>query len=192
MMDDSDIAVVVRVLDGEKDAFRVLLERHGRAVFSLAYRMTGSRQDAEDIVQETFLRAFKYLSRFDLEASFSVWLHRIAVNYSIGLLRKRMRQVESSDPRERMNDDALASVASENPGPDCAVLNAEISQRLYGALEVLSPRERVAFVLRHFENRSIAEISLAMDLRESAAKQCIFRAMQKLRRELASLLTPTT
>jgi len=191
MMDDSDTAVVVRVLAGDKDAFRVLLERHGRAVFSLAYRMTGNRQDAEDVVQETFLRAFRYLRRFDLEASFPVWLHRIGVNCSIGLLRKRRRQLESRDQRERKDEHALVSTPSKTPSPDCAALNAEISQRLYGALEVLSPRERAAFVLRHFENRSIAEISLAMNLRESAAKQCVFRAVQKLRRELACLVTRT-
>jgi RNA polymerase sigma-70 factor (ECF subfamily) len=144
------------------------------------------------VVLETFLRAFRHLSRFDLGASFSVWLHRIAVNCSIGFLRKRACRIESGDPRRQMNDDALVSVASESPGPDCAVLNTEISQRLHTALDVLSPRERAAFVLRHFENRSIAEICLAMHLRESAAKQCIFRAVQKLRQELASILTATS
>ena len=154
--------------------------------------MTGNRQDAEDVVQETFLRAFRYLDRFDLEASVSAWLHRIAVNCSIGLLRKRTRQIESRYPQERMDVDALISAPSQTPSPDCAALSAEISQRLYGAMEVLSPRERAAFVLRHLENRSIKEISLALNLRESAANQCIFRAVQKLRRELASLLTPTT
>ena len=82
-MEDGDAAVVGRVRESDKEAFRVLVERHSHALFRLAYRMTGNEQDAEDVVQETFLRAYRRLNQFELRSSFGVWLHRIAANCSI-------------------------------------------------------------------------------------------------------------
>jgi len=91
MMEESDAAAVARALAGDQDGFRVLVERHSHALFRLAYRMTGNEQDAEDMVQETFLRAYRQLGRFESRANFSTWLHRIAANCSLDLLRKRKR-----------------------------------------------------------------------------------------------------
>ena len=82
-MENSDAAAVARVRAGDPDAFRVLVERHSRSVFRLAFRMTGNEQDAEDLVQETFLRAYRQLGRFDGAAGFSTWLYRIAANCSL-------------------------------------------------------------------------------------------------------------
>src|SRR6266481_1183928 len=82
-MDESDGAAVVRAQSGDGDAFRVLVERHSRSLFRLAYRMTGNQQDAEDVVQESFLRAYKQLGKFDERASFGTWLYRIAINCSL-------------------------------------------------------------------------------------------------------------
>jgi RNA polymerase sigma-70 factor (ECF subfamily) len=90
-MDASDLAVVARVRAGDRDAFRVLVERHSRSVFRLAYRLTGHEQDAEDVVQETFLRAFRQIRRFESRSPFAMWLYRITVNCSHDLLRQRPR-----------------------------------------------------------------------------------------------------
>src|SRR6267142_6114300 len=87
-------AVLARARQGDGDAFRVLVERHSRSVFRLAYRMTGNEQDSEDVVQETFLRAYKQLHRWEARSSFSTWLYRIAANYSLDLVRSRKRHGE--------------------------------------------------------------------------------------------------
>ena len=86
-MEDSDLAAVARVRAGDEDGFRLLVERHGRSVFRLAYRMTGNEHDAEDVVQETFLRAYKQINRYESRASFGTWLYRIAANYALDLMR---------------------------------------------------------------------------------------------------------
>ena len=85
-MPQTDIATVALARDGDSEAFRALVERHSRAVYRLAHRMTGSPSDAEDVVQETFLKAYKQLGRFESRANFGTWLHRIAVNCSIDLI----------------------------------------------------------------------------------------------------------
>src|ERR687885_229964 len=82
-------AILVRARQGDSDAFRVLVERHSRAAFRLAYRMTGNEQDAEDVVQESFLRAYKQLGRFESRANFGTWLYRIVANCSVDLMRTR-------------------------------------------------------------------------------------------------------
>src|SRR5512140_1859550 len=94
-MQQDDLAVVRQVQAGDRDAFRALVERHSRSVFRLAYRMTGNEQDAEEVVQETFLRAYRSLDTFEERAQFSTWLHRIAVNCALDLLRSRQRHSEN-------------------------------------------------------------------------------------------------
>src|SRR3954453_4334429 len=86
--------VLARARQGDSNAFRVLVERHSRSVFRLAFRMTGNEQDAEDAVQETFLRAYKQLHRFDGRAAFGTWLYRIAANCSLDLIRVRKARSE--------------------------------------------------------------------------------------------------
>src|SRR6202047_2973434 len=100
-MEQTEAAAIDRAKAGDGDAFRTLVERHSRSVFRLAYRMTGNEQDAEDVVQETFLRAYKQLSHYESRSSFSTWLYRIASNYSLDLIRMRKRH---EDKRE--NDTA--------------------------------------------------------------------------------------
>src|ERR1700748_3688238 len=87
-------AVLARARQGDSDAFRALVEQHSRSLFRLAFRMTGNQQDAEDVVQESFLRAYKQLARFDERASFGTWLYRIAANCSLDLVRARKRPSE--------------------------------------------------------------------------------------------------
>src|SRR5512141_2795712 len=96
-MPHTDAASVALARDGDSEAFRALVERHSRAVFRLAHRMTRSPQDAEDVVQVTFLKAYKQLGRFESRANFSTWLHRIAVNCSIDLIRSRPHRESGHD-----------------------------------------------------------------------------------------------
>lgn len=187
-MEGHDAAVVEQVLNGDRDAFRALVERHSRTVFRLAYRMTRNEQDAEEVVQETFLRAYRRLSTFESRANFRTWLYRIAVNCSLDLKRARTQQEEVPLVTEHDGEQAEIQVASAEPGPHRMLLSAEVRRKLGAAMESLTATERAAFVLRHFEGQNIEEIARALNLREGAAKNSIFRAVQKLRRELAPMM----
>src|SRR5437870_11178681 len=105
-------AVLARARQGDSEAFRALVERHSRSVFRLAFRMTGNEQDAEDVVQETFLRAYKQLSHYESRSSFSTWLYRIASNYSLDLIRMRKRHDDKREPDSEQGRSVLDSVAS--------------------------------------------------------------------------------
>src|SRR5215216_3950597 len=96
-MPQTDAAAVALARDGDSEAFRALVERHSRVVFRLAHRMTGNASDAEDVVQDTFLKAYRQLGRFESRANFGTWLHRIAVNCSIDLIRSRPKRESAHD-----------------------------------------------------------------------------------------------
>jgi RNA polymerase sigma-70 factor (ECF subfamily) len=186
-MSESDSVAVARVLRGEGDAYRMLVERHSRFVFRLAFRITGNESDAEDVVQDAFLRAFKSLHLYDSRATFSTWLHRIAANCALDVVRKRSRRMETvvSDWKDDEGaHEILPQVPSTGPGTDRIVYSSQVRDRVEVAMEELSPLERSAFVLRHCEGSSIDEVSSALGVSENAAKQSIFRAVQKLRRAL--------
>lgn len=180
---EADAQAVARVRAGEPEAFRVLMERHGRAVHRLAFRMTGNEHDAEDVVQETFLRAYRNLDHFEARSQFGSWLYRIAANCAYDALRARARRsarVESAGAGE----DLSGAVATDDPGPDRLVAGAEVRRRVQAAMARMSTLERSAFTLRHFEGMSTAEIAQALDLQGEAAKQSVFRAVRKVREAL--------
>jgi RNA polymerase sigma-70 factor, ECF subfamily len=188
-MDASDDQDVPLARDGDEAAFRRLVERHSRAVFQLAFRMTGSEPDAEDIVQDTFLKAYRQLRRFESRSSFRTWLHRIAVNCSYDLLRRRPRQqAEALDARDQDGVPALAVEADAATRPDRLAFSSEVQRRVQSAMDGLTPAERSAFVLRHMEGRSVEEIGSMLGLQVSATKHSIFRAVQKMRRALTPLM----
>src|SRR5881394_1590003 len=112
----TDVAAVGRARDGDSDAFRLLVEQHSRLVFRVAYRMTGNEHDADDVVQETFLRAYKQLGRFEERANFGTWLHRIAVNCALDLLRSRGRldRHYGGDPETAEMNGAARSEAEQD------------------------------------------------------------------------------
>jgi RNA polymerase sigma-70 factor (ECF subfamily) len=182
---------VERARSGDSDAFRLLVEQHSRAIFRLAFRMTGNEEDAEDVVQETFLRAYRQLDKYEARSSFSTWLYRIASNYSLDLIRMRKRHEEKRE-RGSAEDgrDILQSIPVDTPGPDRIVYGGQIKDRVNAALNELSAQERTAFVLRHFEGLSIEEIGEALGTGANATKHSIFRAVQKLRRSLEPVVGP--
>ncbi|MGE5278206.1 MAG: RNA polymerase sigma factor [Acidobacteriota bacterium] len=167
-----------------QETFRELVEQHSRMVFRVAYRITRNAQDAEDVVQEAFLRAYRGFDRFDARASFATWVFRIAANCAVDLLRSRRRRPES--PQAVDDPDGPAPV-SHDPSPEAASAGSEIGRRLSEALEDLTPQERAAFILRHFEGQPIGEIASILGLRAGAAKQAVFRAVRKLRLRLGPL-----
>lgn len=189
-MEDTDSVAIARVKAGDSDAFRGLVERHSRSVFKLAYRMTGNEHDAEDVVQETFLRAYQQLNRYESRASFGTWLYRIAANYSLDLIRSRKHHRDRQVAGEE-KEDVMAQIPATAPGPDRVLFSGQIQEKLESTLAELSQRERTAFVLRHYEGLSIEEIGGMLGIGASATKHSIFRAVQKIRKALEPVMSPT-
>lgn len=181
----TDAAAVALARDGDSEAFRALVERHGRTVYRVAQRMTGSPQDAEDVVQETFLRAYKQLGRFESRANFGTWLHRIAVNCSIDLIRSRAHRETGHEAEDlEMLGATVERADAVGTSPERLMLSSQVQERVQAAMASLSRMERAAFILRHFEGQSIEEISGALGLKTNAAKHSIFRAVKKMRTAL--------
>lgn len=176
-MDAGDELAISRARRGDQDVFRSLVERHSCAVFRLAYRMTGNTSDAEDMVQETFLRAWKQIGRFDGRASFGTWLHRICANCTLDHIRARKAKTEK-------NTELGPNLTHGDPSPERLAQSNEITALLLPALDRLTEMERAAFVMRHYEGMAIVEIARVLGVEMGAAKHSVFRAVQKLRRAL--------
>ena len=186
-MEATDALLVAQARAGDGDAFRVLVERHSRKVFRLAFRLMGNGEDAEDIVQESFLRAYRSLDRFQEQAQFSSWIYRIASNHALDLLRSRKRRSEESLSKPAANGDSRSigdQLASVDPGPDRLTAGNQLQRTIQNALEELTAQERVAFTLRHFEGQSVEEISASLKVSASATRNAVFRAVQKVRQAL--------
>jgi RNA polymerase sigma-70 factor (ECF subfamily) len=138
-------------------------------------------------VQESFLRAYRQLSRFESRANFGTWLYHIVSNCSIDLLRAK--RARGDQGRRTGLEDAPSEPTSNQPDPERLAGSTQIQDRIATALAELSPMERAAFTLRHYEGRSIAEIERLLGLKTSAAKHGVFRAVKKLRAALAPLRT---
>jgi RNA polymerase sigma-70 factor (ECF subfamily) len=177
---------------GDRVAFQSLVEQHSRDVFRLAFRITRNEMDAEDAVQETFLKAYQKLGGFDGRSSFGTWLYRITANTSIDVLRRRRREEGRSDSLDDETAAPSRRLATDDPSPDRLLFSTEVKSRLGAALDELTEMERAAFAMRHFENFPLAEISQILGLKESATKQAVFRAVKKVRRTLEPVMRTTS
>jgi RNA polymerase sigma-70 factor (ECF subfamily) len=174
--------VLEKAREGDHSAFRAIVQAHSRDVFRLAFRITRNEEDAEDAVQETFLRAFRKIDGFEARANFGTWLYRVTANTAIDVLRRRRRVADRSAP---LLEDAPIGTS---PSQESVVFQGQVRERVETALAGLSDLERTAFVLRHFEDMSLAEVSESLDTTVSAVKQALFRAVRKLRKRLAPVL----
>jgi RNA polymerase sigma-70 factor (ECF subfamily) len=185
-MESGEAAIALaRAREGDEDAFRALVELHARQAFALAYRLTSDERDAEDVVQESFIRAHRRLGRFESRSNFGTWLHRIVVNCAIDLLRTRRARHE--EPKAPPPEEWPDLVTTDAPSPERLARSAEIQRHVDASMAMLSAQERAAFALRHYEGRSIDEIGRTLGLGESAAKHAVFRAVRKLRTALEPL-----
>jgi RNA polymerase sigma-70 factor, ECF subfamily len=191
----SDAVAVERTLAGEREAYRVLVERHSQYVYRLAYRMTGNKEDAEEVVQEAFLRAYQKLQQFAGNANFGTWVYRIAANYAIDRLRQRKsedsrrerpRHIAEGEPET----DPLSDLKDAAPSPERLAGSAQLAAKMKEALDTLTPAERTAIVMRHWDGCGIEEIAAVLKSNTSAAKNTVFRAVQKLRLALQPFAEP--
>ena len=186
-MEASDHSIRGAVLSGDKDAYGVLVARYSQVVFRVAYRITGNETDAEEVVQETFMRAYQKLGDFEGRSAMATWFYRIASNCALNMVNQKRPQGESRIADEADPAQGEVQLADATAGPDRLLLSSEIGATQQAAMQSLSPTERTAFVLRHMEDRSTDEIAAILNIAPNAAKQAVFRAVQKLRRELAPL-----
>jgi len=191
----SDAAAVERTLAGDREAYRALVEKHSAYVYRLAYRMTGNKEDAEEVVQEAFLRAYQKLRQFAGNANFATWVYRIAANYAIDRLRQRKNEDTRREPPLRVAEgepetDPLAEVKDRAPSPEQLAGSVELAAKMKEALGTLTPAERTAIVMRHWDGCGIEEIAAVLKSNTSAAKNTVFRAVQKLRLALAPFVEP--
>lgn len=184
-MEENDLELVEQVRAGNTDAFRELVERHSHRLFKVAYRLTGSEANADDVVQETLLRAYRNIHRFDARSQFGTWLYRIAVNCSMDLMRKESRRTARETTEEKVE---LASLATLDPRPDRLAESGELGKMVGHVLGELSTTERTAFVLRHFEGYTSVEIGRLLGMRPGATRNAVFRAVKKLRAVLGPML----
>lgn len=163
---------------GNQDAFAELVYNYQDAVYNLTYRMLGERAEAEDAAQETFLRAYLHLYRYDAERSFKTWLLSIASNHCIDRLRKRrIRWLSLDDP---LPSESALALSSPEPTPEEWSLSKERGQNIQRLLDELAPEYRAAVVLRYWYDYSYIEIAQTLETTESAIKSRLFRARQML------------
>lgn len=187
-MKESDGEAIERALAGDDEGFRALVERHSHSLFRLAFRMTGNQQDAEDVVQESFWKAYRHLGNYDGRASFHTWLYRIAANTALDLLEARKKRSVLQPMDEEQEGARAMEMQEHSPGPERAAWSGQVQRRVQEAMQELTPQERLAFVMRHFEESPVEEISEALGLSAGSARHSIFRAVKKLRRALAPLV----
>jgi RNA polymerase sigma-70 factor (ECF subfamily) len=186
-MEKAEKEAIRDVLAGNRDAYRVLMDRHFGTVTRIAFRITGNEADAEEAAQETFLRAYNKLPSFRQDSAFSTWITRIAMNTAINLVERRNRDLSYQGPRiadEPTPADHTVRVADSHVSPEGELLNREATSLRQAAMAQLTPMERTAFTLRHMEDIPMAEIATALNVTTNSAKQAVFRAVGKLRQSL--------
>jgi RNA polymerase sigma-70 factor (ECF subfamily) len=187
-----DTVLIRQAQAGNSEAFEELVHHYDRTVLRLAIHLTGSEDDAQEIYQEAFLRAYRNLPRFRFECSFYTWIYRIVTNLCIDHLRKnqfRTREVSTEISVEGEEEQIVDRMPDHRPGtsPERALLSGELRDRILRALRKLSPRERVVFELKHYHGLKLQMVAVILHTTENTIKNTLFRATQKLRLELAEV-----
>jgi RNA polymerase sigma-70 factor, ECF subfamily len=180
-----DLALVHAGKSGDVAAFEELVKRYDRRLLRIAQHLTHNREDAEDAVQESFLKAFQHLGEFREHSKFSTWLIRIALNQSLMKLRKRRPEVSIDDDSQSDEGSLPIDVADWAPSPEELYRATELQRILREALQKLGPGLRIVFVLRDIEGLSLEETTEALGLSLAAVKARSFRARLQLRERLS-------
>ena len=188
-----DEATVIRAVQrGDQDAFEQLVRAYDQSVLRLAMNLLRSPEDARDVYQEAFLRVYRNIHTFRFDCSFHTWLYRIVTNICLDHLRKRKVRREESAVVETADGpvDRMDSFEQEgaHANPERRFWNSQLGNRIETALGDLTPRERTVFELRHYQGLRLRAIGEMLGTSEEAAKNCLFRATQKMRVVLGDLV----
>ncbi len=188
----SEVALIQAAQRGDSGAFEQLVRAYDQSVLRMALNLLHSEEDARDVYQEVFLRVFRNLPRFRFECAFSTWLYRIVSNLCLDQLRKRKVRREEPSAVAAGGDevDRLQFVPEKRADgdPQRRLISAEVNARVQDNLEKLTPRERLVFEMRHFQGMRLKSIGDSLGVTEEAAKNCLFRATQKMRAALGDLV----
>lgn len=181
--------LVEQARQGDSEAFAELVNRYERKIYRLARHITQHEEDGEDVLQETFLKAFANLNQFHGDSKFYTWLVRIAVNESLMKLRRRKadRTVSLDEPLDTGEDTVIREIATWEENPEQKFSREEMHTLLMRAIDSLSPGFRTVFVLRDIEELSTEETATALDLSVSAVKSRLLRARLQLREKLTRI-----
>lgn len=187
-----DTVLVREAQRGNRVAFEELVRHYDQAVLRLAYHLTGSEQDAQDIYQEAFLKAYKNVGNFRFECSFYTWIYRIVTNLCLDHLRRRQVRKEDSPVVTGSDGEEFSlmdQVRDSRPGadPERDLMRRELGSRINRALGRLTPRERMVFELKHYHGLKLRTVGEMLHTTEETAKNTLFRATQKLRGALADM-----
>jgi RNA polymerase sigma-70 factor (ECF subfamily) len=183
---DDEAAVVAQARLGNANAFNELLRRYERKIFRLALHITQNREDAEDVLQESFLKAYEHLDQFQGQSKFYTWIVRIAVNQALMKLRKRKsdRSVSLDDTIDTGEDNIVREIATWDENPEQKYSREELNSILTSAVDGLTPIYRAVFVLRDIDGLSTEEAAEALELSVPAVKSRLLRARLQLREKL--------
>lgn len=186
---DDESLLVSEAKAGNYAAFEELVNRYEKKIYRLGMNITGNAEDAEDVLQEAFLKAFAHLPEFREDSRFYTWIVRIAVNEALMKLRKRRtsREVPIADSQDENGEVVVREFADWKPNPEQEYARAELEQILQGAVRALPPGFRTVFYLRDVEGLSTGETAQLLDLSVGAVKARLFRARLRLREELSKI-----
>ncbi len=183
--DAGDRELMARLSAGDREALAPLMERHHRRVYRIALSYLRRPEDALEVVQEAFVKAFQNASRWDGSAEAGPWLARIAVNLSIDRWRRNRRRQETFTPMPE--DDRAAEMDGGGPGPDRALAGREVRETVLRALARLPERQRAIVLLRHYQDQSLEEIAATLGISIGTVKSSLHRALVRLRQGLAGV-----
>ncbi|HEY6291840.1 MAG TPA: sigma-70 family RNA polymerase sigma factor [Terriglobia bacterium] len=186
-----ETALIRQAQAGDRSAFDALVRQYDQGVLRLVLRVAGSRDEAADLFQEVFLKVYRSLHHFRFESRFSTWLYRVVTNVCLDQLRRKKTRREVQPPEtDDGQPEFFHTLADDRASlnPERSLRSKEIAVRLCGALSRLTPRERMVFELRHYEGLKLRVIGQMCGTSEETAKNCLFRATQKLRTELGDLI----
>lgn len=182
----SDRELIERTLGGDGGAYAILVERFQRKIFRVAFAIVRDDVEADTITQDTFVQAYTNLSRFEGRAELETWLTRIAINRSRDTLRRRrFASFISLRTEEDSEEEAFIEPVDERPDPERQFLSTQLRAAIHRAEKQLSAQQKVIFRLRHYEDLALEEIADHLGLRAGTVRAHLFRAIHKIRRELA-------
>ena len=185
----SDTDLIHKAQKGDESAFNELVCRYDRNVLSIALKYVNDHDDAKDIYQEVFLRVFRGLKKFQFKSEFSTWLYRITTNVCLTFVKsgKRQTMLRIDNDMDADSIDDITGADDKKNSPDGLLERNEIKNNVIEALEKLSPKQKMIFILKHFEGYKIREIAPMLDCSEGAVKKYLFEANHKLRSQLSEL-----
>ena len=184
-LDDTELMLCVK--EGDKDAFRRIVEKYHPSILNLCFRYVENQEDAEEVAQDVFINLYKATASYEPKAKLSTYLYRIGVNLSLNRIRDRDRKRFISFEFLR-KDEAKASLSSEHRSPDCLLENKEKQQTIRRIVDSLPPNQKTAVILKRFHGLSYREIADVMQCSVSAVEARLHRAKQNLKKKLRPML----